>query len=370
MCVFSIFFLVACSDLSSRRQQEQQQEDGGSSIEPENHVITAGARRANQNTGPVSNPTTASNSPPSTVRSHDLSSSAIPRPSANQSRPPPSELTSLSGDSGAGPSSLVYLNFDHEESEDGLSSFSNPRTIIREEPVARIRVDNTTRETARVETSEVQNSASRDTEGIPGLSENQQQSESQDSSENRPRQQESGSDAPESRSRPQEESGSSNAESRSQEQNRGRTRRAREGITRDNSSDNLERQRNNSGGGDRPRRENSSGRRPTTPAPDYTMGQPPGGRNRSRRGQQQQQEEDPRTTELPPPYQTHDPSLPMRILRSQNEAQQAYAHAQQQVMEAHAQHVMRQRSRGWYSPDPRMAPMMGANPYFGPAPFI
>ncbi len=324
------------SDLSSRRHQES--ERGGTANEASNTA----AGRSNRNAAPVSNPASETNTPVGTLRDLDPNSAIRPRPS---SRPPPQSELTVSGESGGDPSSVVYLNFEHE-SEDGLSNLSSPRTLLREQAVARVTVENrnttgnnpeTTSNAASHNQPQTRNNTNSGT-NVARLIENLQGSaNAREQSTTSPEEQRSG------------------AANDSAEQTRARVRRNREGITLDNSENS-----------NRPTRiENDSERRVTTPAPVYTLEQP----SRSRRNRQES------APEPPPPYQTHDPNR--RPSRDELEAQsylraQAQAQAQFQAqihahMHAQPQLFVRQHSRNRGEYDPTMG---GASTFYAAATYM
>ena len=354
----------AYSDLSSRRTQQQSR----TGITTENQQTTGNTEnstsgeRANQ---PQSNPASGDNTPASTLRSESTARSR-PRPSY---RPPPSEMSVDSMDTSrslGAPGSMVYLNFDLE-SEDGRSTTSRPTTLLRNEAVARIMVNDTVTESGR-------ETEASDTATVSGHHDNNDNTNTANTS--------SSIDVGETRSGSAEESGSRSNESRA------RSRRVREGVTRDGSTNNnrfTSGSRNDDHGNrpDRPSRRGTnnnartSQERATTPIPDYTLEQP--SRDSGRRLQQQQQQQQQpqqlqqvQSTEPPPPYHTIDPNR--RPSRDELEAQvYAQAHALAQV-----EYMMRQRSReyefedpGWYEFDdhpPPPPPPDLMDPYYGAYP--
>ena len=353
----------AYSDLSSRRTQQQSQ----TGITTENQQ-TAGntenstsGERANQ---PQSNPASRDNTPASTLRSESTARSR-PRPSY---RPPPSEMSVDSMDtsrSRGAPGSMVYLNFDLE-SEDGRSTTSRPTTLLRNEAVARIMVNDTVTESGR-------ETEASDTATVSGHHDNNDNTNTANTC--------SSNDVAETMSGTTEK-----RESRPQE-SRARSRRVREGVTRDGSYNNNRsisgsRADNHGNRPDRPSRRGTnnnartSQERATTPIPDYTLEQP--SRGSERRPQQQQQQQPQRlqqlqSTEPPPPYHTIDPNR--RPSRDQLEAQvYAQAHALAQV-----EYMMRQRSHEyefeeprWYEFDdhPPPPPPDLMDPYYGAYPWV
>ena len=352
----------AYSDLSSRRTQQQSQI--GATTENQqttgNTENSTSGERANQ---PQSNPASGDNTPASTLRSESTARSR-PRPSY---RPPPSEMSVDSMDTSRSrgtPGSMVYLNFDLE-SEDGRSTTSRPTTLLRNEAVARIMVNDTVTESDRETEASAAATAS-------GEHDNNDNTNTENTS--------SSNDVGKTRSGSTEESGSRSNESRA------RSRRVREGVTRDGSTNT-----NRSGAdhhGNRPDRPSRRGtnnnsrnsqERATTPIPDYTLEQPSRGSGRRPQQQQQQPQQQPpqqlqqlQSTEPPPPYHTIDPNR-RRPSRDELEAQvYAQAHALAQV-----EYMMRQRSHeyefedpGWYEFDdhPPAPPPDLMDPYYGAYP--